>query len=274
MEPVVVRWTGAAGLELTFGERVYLVNPYHSRLGKLTLLTRALRPRTRAVAAYADRLQGRIAAIVAGHSHFDHVLDVPALAGRAEGPIVGSRSLETLLELSGLPGRVTACRGGERVELPGGAAVTLLPSRHGLVAFGRDPYPGEIPRDATLPLKTAQYGHGDVFSLRLEIAGRTFLILDTANFIDESLAGESCDVLVACVFGWTKTPDFHERLFRAVTAETVVPYHFDDFTRPWSFDLTAPPLPLLHMDGFLDGLRRAAPRSRIIVPRPFEAMYF
>ncbi len=141
---VSVRWTGAAGLEFTHEGKTWLIDPYLSRVGKMTLFFGHPQPDLEKISRYLDTLPGKLQAVVVGHTHLDHVLDVPEIVGRVPVPLVGSGSLETLMAAHGMPGRVTVCKERTRIDLPGGAAVTMIPSLHGLVLFGRAPYAGEI----------------------------------------------------------------------------------------------------------------------------------
>src|SRR5688500_1963076 len=82
-------WLGTSGFRLTYGGQHLLIDPYLTRLSFSDLLRRrVVRPDLDALAALPDPL-----AIAVGHTHFDHVLDVPALAARAGCQVLGSRSL-------------------------------------------------------------------------------------------------------------------------------------------------------------------------------------
>jgi len=269
---VTVRWTGAAGLEFTHEGLTVLLDPYVSRLGKKALLLRGLAPVPEAIEAYVRRIPGKVSAVIVSHTHFDHALDVPDLARRFEGPLVGSRSLDTLLGLCGMPGRVRVCEGGERVELPGGDAVTMIRSRHGRVALGRVPFPGEIPPDGRLPLKASAYGHGTVFLPRLEIGGRVILVAGSADFIEAEVEGQVCDALFLCVPGWKRVPEYVERLPALVRPWLVIPFHYDDFTRPLAAGRPAPKLPFQDLAGFVARVSERVPDAEVRVVEPFEAV--
>ncbi len=77
--------------------------------------------------------------IIVGHTHFDHALEIPIFAEHFDRPLIGNASLETLMTMYGKSGRVIVCKGSERVELPGSAVVTVIPSIHGLASFDRAP---------------------------------------------------------------------------------------------------------------------------------------
>jgi L-ascorbate metabolism protein UlaG (beta-lactamase superfamily) len=271
---VNVRWTGAAGLEFTHEGLTILIDPYHSRLGKFDVFFRHLRPRINVISTYFEELPAKLSAIIVGHTHFDHALDIPVFAKRFDGPLIGSSSLQKLMDMYGISGRVTVCKGGESIELPGGAVVTMIPSMHGLVAFGRIPYPGEIDPSGRLPLKAAEYRHGTAFIPKLEIAGKVFMHLGSANFIPSELEGHHCDILFMCVPGWKKITGYTTRLLQMVKPKVIVPFHYDDFSVPTSLKKQAPTLPLQDMAGFLKEISRSFPDAEIVKARTFELLSF
>jgi L-ascorbate metabolism protein UlaG (beta-lactamase superfamily) len=271
---VSVRWTGAAGLEFTHEGKTWLIDPYLSRVGKASVFFGRPQPDQETISRYLDALPGQLQAILIGHTHLDHALDVPTILKRYPVPLVGSESLETLMAIHGMPGRVTVCRERTRVDLPGGAAVTMIPSRHGLTPFGRVPYPGEIEPGQTPPLKASDYRHGQVFILRLEIGGLSFLHVGTCNLIDAELEGQTSDILFMCLPLWTKIEDYHGRLLSRVRPKIVVPFHFDDFSAPLSKDSTAPSVPWMSEKRFLKRISEEAPNARIVHPALFRTMMF
>lgn len=275
---VVVRWTGAAGLDITHEGDTILVDPYPSRLSKRALLGR-IRCDEAAVERYLRSLPGRPRAVVVGHTHFDHALDIPSVARRLDGPVVGSASLATVLAMHGDADRVTVCRGGEEVALGAGASVRMVPSRHGRAVLGRVPLPGEVDAALRPPLRTRDYRHGTVFAPLLEVGGRRILHLGSADLVDDALAAavgeQPVDLALVCVPGWRRCPDLLARLVRVARPRVLAPFHFDDFTTPFAFDWTARKLPglVLDMDGFVQAVRAADARVRLVVPRPYEALH-
>jgi len=215
-----------------------------------------------------------LSAIVVGHTHFDHALDIPEFAKLYDGPVVGSSSLETLMNMHGARSRVTVCTGGEEIELPGSARVTMIPSRHGLVMFGRAPFPGEIDPTARPPLKASQYRHGAVFLPKLEMGGMVFMHAGSANFMESAVEGHRCDVLFLCVPGWKKVATYPDRLLQMVKPRVVVPFHFDDISAPMKPNMKAPMLPFQDRPGFVERVSRAAPGAQVRVPETFEPMTF
>ena len=271
---VQVRWTGAAGLEITHEGKTWLVDPYYSRWGKWKIFFGRVNPRIDRIDQRLAELPGDLQAVMVGHTHFDHALDIPPIAHRFDGPVVGSASLDALLRSCGQPDRVTVCRGGERLTLPGDAAVTMLESRHVSGFLGKTPFSGEIEAADHPPVKAAHYLQGCNFICLLEVGGVTFAHSGSANLLDEALVGRTCDVLFMAQPFWKNTRDYHRRLVGTLKPRVVVPFHFDDFTKPLTRDDRAPVLPLLGTAEFMAKLREAAGDAEIIVPETYETMEF
>lgn len=271
---VSVRWTGAAGLEVTHDGRTYLIDPYFTRASKGAVLFGRMRSNEAAVNRKLDDLPGELTAVIANHTHFDHVVDFPTIARRFNGPIVGSSSLETVLDIHGFRNRVTVCRGGERVELPGGASVTMIESRHGKVLLGRVPFPGEVDPMLRPPLRARDYRHGTVFVVKLEIGGVTIMQIGSADLLDDRLAGHACDVLYLCVPGWEHAPGYIRRAVTITGAKVLVPFHYDDFTRPLRPDGSAPTAAFMGLSGFMAQLPTEAAGVRVSTPNVNEVLEF
>jgi L-ascorbate metabolism protein UlaG (beta-lactamase superfamily) len=271
---VKVRWTGAAGLEFTDEGKTILIDPYHSRVRKSEIFFRQMRPKTDRVRRYIRGLERGLSSVIIGHTHFDHALDVPEVAKYLTGPLIGSQSLATLMGFYGEGAAVTVCKKGERIELPGEASVTMLPSRHGLVFFGRVPYRGDIDHECGPPLKARDYRLGDIYIPKLELDGAVFMHVGSANFIESEMEGHRCDVLFMCVPGWNKVPEYCTRLLEIVRPEIIVPFHFDDFSLPIDSNGKVRGLPFRNVSGFLRHVAKGAPHAEIRLVKPFEPMFF
>ena len=268
-----VTWTGAAGLQFKTDQKNILIDPYHTRVDIFNTLLGAISPDKAAIAAHLPDMDS-VDAIIVSHTHSDHALDVPYIAGRSRCLVVGSASLKTLMELNGLPNRVRVCAGGETVPLGDGASVTMIPSAHGLVALGKVPFQGEIRSTSTLPMKASGYRVGSVFAPKLQIQGKVFVHVGSANFIDVELAGHSCDVLFLCVPGWKKRKGYPQRLIELVNPQTVVLFHHDDFSRPHIKGNRTKSLPFTDIKGMVKAIKAHSPRLEVIVPEVYDTLEF
>ena len=266
-----VRWIGAAGLEFTYEGRTILVDPYLTRVNAKAL-SGPLVPDRQRIQAYRNEIPGKLTAVIVGHTHFDHALDIPEIAGTFEGPLLGSQSLKNRMTFTGGTDRVVTCRGGEQIELFPGATVTMLVSEHGIVN-GSVPSPGEIRTDRP-PQMADEYKLGTIFITCLKLGKISFMLAGSAGFRPENLDGHTADVLFMCVPGWKLAPHYTSRLPEMAKPKIIIPYHFDNFFRPLDLDGNAPELPDLDLEGFRESVLKSAPNVEFRKVRLFSTMEF
>jgi L-ascorbate metabolism protein UlaG (beta-lactamase superfamily) len=263
---VRVRWLGTAGFALEYQGTTVLFDPYLTRASLLRVVTSRLVPDARAIAAHTPRAD----AIVVGHTHFDHALDVPAIAALTGAQVYGSRSAVTLCRGSGLPEArlhdVERSPGADpAVAEVGPFELRFHPSAHSRFALGRVPFPGEIADCDHVPLRFDHYRCGAVFAVEIRVAGRTILHLGSAELIEANLRVREPDLLLLCAAGWTSSRDLPERVARAITPRAVLLSHWDDFFRP--LERPARALPALQLPRLVDRLGRANRDAKVgVVP--------
>jgi L-ascorbate metabolism protein UlaG (beta-lactamase superfamily) len=267
-ESVRVRWLGTAGFAIECAGHVVLVDPYVTRASLARCLAAPLRPDAAAIARYVPRAD----AIVVGHTHFDHVLDVPAIARATGARVLGSRSAAALCLASGVPADRVEVVEGEAGQAPivresGPFTLRFIPSAHSPLVLGRVPFPGEI-HDVSdceeVPLRANAYRCGAVFGVEIRVAGRTLYHAGSAELVDSSaLAAKvgGVDLLLMCVAGWTTSRDLPERLMARLDPGAVLLSHWDDFLRP--IDRPAHPFPAMQLPRLVERLTRASPGVRV-----------
>jgi L-ascorbate metabolism protein UlaG (beta-lactamase superfamily) len=253
--PVTVTWLGTAGFAIEHDGTTLLIDPYVTRASLWDCVRAPLRSDAAAVARWTPRAD----AIVAGHTHFDHALDVPAIARATGATVYGSRSCAALCHIAGVPGErvvdVESAMRGEPVRAQVGPfALRFLPSAHSAFLFGRVPYPGEISDCDQVPMRTGRYRCGAVFGVEITVAGRRLYHLGSANLVDAHRAAD-VDLLLMCVAGWTSTRDFPTRVLSAFSPGAILLSHWDDFFRP--MEAGARPLPALAFPRLVDALGAA-----------------
>ncbi|MBI5062221.1 MAG: MBL fold metallo-hydrolase [Desulfatitalea sp.] len=269
-----VTWTGAAGLRFETDKEVILIDPYYTRVDIFNTLLKSIAPDPAAIGAALPDPQ-KVAAIVVGHTHSDHALDVPWIAARSACKVVGSQSLETLMTLGGLPGRTRVCAGGETLRLTDAASVTMIRSAHGLVTLGKGvPFDGEIRAAGTLPMKASGYRVGTVFAPNLELDGKRFLHVGSANFNEAHMQGHRCDVLFLCVPGWKRREGYPRRLIEMIRPSAVVLFHYDNFSKPHVPGGMTRQMPLMDMPGMIRAIQSLRPAVVLRVPQIGEIMEF
>jgi L-ascorbate metabolism protein UlaG (beta-lactamase superfamily) len=256
-----VRWLGTAGHVVTAGKTTVLLDPFLTRPG-LRGLARPLETDERAV---FERLPANVDAVFVGHSHYDHLLDTPAIARRFGARVFGSASTLAVCRAAGVPdAQLELVPPDGREARVGDVEVAFVPSKHGRIFLGRVPFPGDVRDGQALPLHAWGYRMGGAFGIWLRAGGRTLYHNGSADLVDAELSGRSADVLLVGLAGRKGTRDYLDRLTDLLAPRVIVPTHHDAFFGP--LDLGERLLPGIDMDGFFAGVRSVAPAARVVTP--------
>jgi len=170
--------------------------------------------------------------VLVGHTHWDHALDAPAIAKRFGTKAYGSDSLVRLMGLHGVGELGVEVTPGEPYEL-GPFVVTFIRSRHSKLILGRKvPFDGPLTCDALDGLTPGAYKCGQVWGIRIEVAGTSLYHQGSAELDDEELGKRPVDVFLAGVAGRSVTPRYWERVLPRLDPQVVVPTHYDNFFVP------------------------------------------
>jgi L-ascorbate metabolism protein UlaG (beta-lactamase superfamily) len=116
--------------------------------------------------------------------------------------------------------------------------VTFFPSAHSKLLLGLAvPMDGELTCDHLHGLDARAYRCGQVFGIRIEIAGTSFYHQGSANLLDDEVPGGGVDVFLAGVAGRGFTERYWQRILPRLQPRVVVPTHYDDFFRPLDAEL-------------------------------------
>jgi L-ascorbate metabolism protein UlaG (beta-lactamase superfamily) len=257
------RWTGTSGFRLDVGHASIAFDPFVTRPGLLRTFFR--RPRIDD-ALVADRFSDLDAAFV-GHTHYDHAMDLPAVARASpHARIHGSPTTVELCRRLGVGGgRLVAVADRDRLEV-GPFAVEVVASDHGVVpifgCFDRIELKG-----GGVPGTPFRYPRGAVFAWRVEVGGRSLHVQGSAGIDDAALERQPpVDVLLACLAARQRTTDYLKRLGARLRPKVLVPLHHDNFYRP----LSKPPKPVLCLrwKSFLRDARELEAEHGTVLWRP------
>ena len=237
-----VRWLGVAGFSIEAGDDVLLHDPYLSRPGFWRTLFRRYQPDAAVLGPLfepgspAPELS-RASLVLVGHSHFDHLGDVPWIAERTGGQVVGSPTTANIARGYGsAPHTVSAVAPGDRI-VRGSFEVRVVESRHARLFFGNPPLPGEVlePPQAPIHALSVKLGGALAYLVTHLPSGLRVFLLSSADVHPpalDALAAEGVRVDLLLPASQGRDPDYAARLVKALRPRRVVPHHYDDFFRP------------------------------------------
>jgi L-ascorbate metabolism protein UlaG (beta-lactamase superfamily) len=285
---VRLRYLGTAGWEITDGTTVVLIDPYLSRLRRVTpndtVLPSDTRPLfandsvARSDTATIDAHIRRADFILITHTHYDHILDAPYIATRTGATIIGTGSTFNFARAHDVPAdRLIVVRGGEDYNF-GRISVRVIPSLHGVLRQSPNRRPDP---NASLPPAIFPGGAKPPFRMRdllieggtvaylIRIGGRQILAFGSMNYIEREVDGLQPDVaLIGAMPERREVFDYTGRLLRAIRyPRLVLPTHWDRFNVPYEASQEDA---VRRLQAFLAEVKAASPRTRVVVPKYFE----
>ena len=243
--PVTVTFLGVATLLVTDGTSAVLTDGFFSRPSLARVGLGRIRTSTERVDAALRRAGiDRLDAVIPVHSHFDHVLDSPAVAERTGAVVAGGTSTGMVARGAGLPEDRIRLVKPRSTETFGAFATTFVESGH----CPPDRYPGVIDAPVVPPARASAYRCGEAWSLLLQHrpSGRRMLVQGSAGFVPGALSGHASEVAYLGVGQLGVQSEEYIRAYwhetaRTVGARRVVLIHWDDFFRPLDQPLRALP---------------------------------
>lgn len=275
-------WFGTTGWKLEFQAggrgRTVLFDPYLARFDT-GFFRGAFDPQTPLQPADPALIELHVPEsvdhILIGHGHWDHIADVPAIQRRTNAMLIGSETHRHLMRAFGLPDeKLVIVEGGEVMAFDG-YTIEAFGGLHSLGPTKKFALPGHLFSDPPTPRVVGDLPEGDSLCYLLTIDdGPSAFLMSTANFVERAIAGIRPDAaLVAGVFR-EQIGGYAQRLTRALGhPEVLLPTHWDNFERPYSegprdlSDVVGEPGSL---DTFVRELKKASPRSRVVVLDFFE----
>lgn len=280
---VTLTYLGAAGWEITDGRTVLLLDPYLSRLrvsGQLGAMStpvvpgderRVFGPQDELVSdpAAVDAHIARADFILISHSHFNHTLDMPSIAKKTGATVIGTESTINLARAGGVAEpQLLAVRGGEDYELTS-FSVKVVPSLHSALRAKRYFDTRVVPRDLRGPRRLADDIEGGTLAYLIRLAGHRILWFGSMNYIEREVQGLRPDVaLIAAARQRLEIHDYTARLLRALGfPRLVIATHWDEQSLAYG---ARQDQRLREASVFVKEVRKASPRTRVVVPRHFE----
>lgn len=232
---LTLRSLGVTGFELTDGTTTVLLDPTPTRPSPLALITGPID----ADPALGAKVCPRADVILVNHTHFDHALDVPAVARRTGALVVGSQNTINLALSRGVPKEKTrVVHSGDRLTV-GSFTIDVRGSKHTDLIVSQ-PMSGDLSPTAG-PLWFWQYALDDTLAYRLEAAGSTVWFHPTSTWQPGELGGLPAKTLIVGVTGEKQTRTKVEGLLGESKPLRVLPTHYDNFFQPFERGLALMP---------------------------------
>ena len=274
---VTVTWLGVTTLLFDDGETQILIDGFFSRPTILNILLGRAVESDAATINYAlnEYRMNRIAAIIPVHSHFDHAMDIGAIANRSSGSIIGSSTTVQIARGAGVPeDQIVLAAAGIEYAF-GNFTVTLIDSTHAPIGWGgATPFAGAIEEPLVMPAPITAWREGHSYSIFIAHPHGTTLVQGSPGFLEGALETMQADVVMLAVgqlrgLGRAYAEKYWRALVTATGAKRVFPMHFDDFTKPFG-DIVLPPKVLdnfVDTAGWLDAFRTTWDRdTRLYLP--------
>lgn len=240
-DAVTATWFGVATVLFDDGDTQILIDGFFSRPSLADLVFDVPVKSNAAHINYVMdeyRLR-RLAAIIPAHSHFDHAMDIGAIANRSSASILGSESTANIARGAGVPeDQIIAAKTNVDYSF-GDFSVRLIDSVHAPIGWGgATPLAGTIDVPLQLPAAVSAWREGGSYTIIVSHTQGTTIVNASAGFRAGVLDAVRADVVMLGVWGLSNlgrdyTTDYWQSLVTATGAKRVFPIHFGDYSRPF-----------------------------------------
>jgi len=238
---VRVTWFGVTTLLFDDGDSQILLDGFFSRPSILDVILRRPVVSDAATINYAldEFRMRRLAAVIPLHSHYDHAMDVGAIANRSSASVVGTESTANIARGAGVPDdQIILVTNDDTLDF-GKFTVTFITSRHVPNGFGdRHLLAGFMSEPLKQPADITEWREGGSWSVLISHPLGSTLVQGSAGFIEDALAETRADVVMLGVAGLTSqgrkyATDYWKQVVGKTGAKRVYVIHHDDFTQPF-----------------------------------------
>ncbi|MGV9211509.1 MBL fold metallo-hydrolase [Micromonospora sp. RB23] len=274
---VSFRWWGTAGWRIDIADRTVLVDPFLSRIdtGLFTGAFNTATPLTVRTDVIGPRVE-KATTVLVTHTHWDHFMDVPYIAGRTGARVFGTLTAYHLGLAYGVPAtQLSAVKGGEVLNF-GDHTIEVVGSLHSRNASYSVAFPGVRVSQPARPATIADLPEGDTLGYLLRVErGPSVYFTGASDVAERNLTGLAPDVAMVAMQSATTTGDYLPRLLSGLDyPKVVVPVHWDNFETELRNPPVVAPTDRARLDDMIAAVRRISPRSRVLVPEYETAYHF
>ena len=258
---LALKWLGTAGWEIRFGQTVILIDPFLTR-GEAAA-GKEWKTDDQAVTKAIQRADY----IFAGHSHADHIADMPFIAKRFGSKVIGSRTTTNIALTGGVDkSQLMTISGGEKLDFKD-FSVQVIESEHGVLfrrGRRRQPKVEEITKPWSGPITGEAFVEGGSYLYLFTFAKTRLLHQSTGGFIEDKITGLRSDIALM----YPMARDDTAALLKALQPKTVFVHHFDEWRAPFSDGI--PESNARRAQRFARDVRAIDGSIKVIIPESFD----
>jgi len=225
--PLRMKWLGNAGWEIRAGGTVILIDSFLTR--REASRAEEWKTNEEEVLRNIDKADF----IFAGHSHADHIADIPFIAKRFGSKVIGSRTTTNIAVGAGVAeSQLITISGGENFDFKE-FSVQIIESQHGVLTRAgrrRQPRSEEVLQPWSGPIKGDAFVEGGSYLYYFTFGNLRILHQSTGNFIEDRLKSVRPDIALLAENRNYNWPD----ALKLLQPKTVVIQHYDEWRRPFS----------------------------------------
>ena len=219
---IVLTWLGNAGWETQIGQTIILIDPFLSRgVANLGAEWKTDEAAVLNVIKRADY-------IFAGHSHADHIADIPFIAKKFGSKVIGSRTTTNIALTAGVDkSQLVTISGGEKLDFKE-FSVQVVESEHGeLKTRGgkRRPKFEEITKPWSGPIFGSSFVEGGCYLYYFTFGKLRLLHQSSGGFIEDNLTNLRSDI--ALLYPMDRNDS--ATMLKALQPKSVFVHHFDEW---------------------------------------------
>ena len=260
---LTLKWLGNAGWEIQFEQVIILIDPFITR-GEASP---GAEWKTDEEAVL--RVIKRADYIFAGHSHADHIADLPFIAKKFGAKVIGSRTTTNIALTGGVDkSQLFTISGGEKLDFKE-FSVQVIASEHGTIMRGgrrvRAKFE-EITRPWSGPITGSSFVEGGSYLYLFTFGDHRLLHQSTGGFIEDNLTGLKADTALLYPM---ERKDLAE-IVKLLQPKTVALHHFDR----WQLSLAdgLPEATMGRARRFTGDIRSIDDKIKVVIPKYFEPL--
>jgi L-ascorbate metabolism protein UlaG (beta-lactamase superfamily) len=258
---VILKWLGNAGWEIQIGQTVVLIDPFLTR--GVANLGAEWKTDEQAVLNAIQRADY----IFAGHSHADHIADLPFIAKKFGSKVIGSRTTTNIALTAGVDkSQLVTISGGEHLDFKK-FSVQVVESEHGIVRRGgrtRRAKFEEITQPWSGPITGSSFVEGGCYLYYFTFGKLRLLHQSSGGFIEDNLTGLRSDIALLYPMNRSDTAE----MLKALQPKTVYVHHFDEWRNAIAEGM--PESNLRRAQCFARDVNAIDKNIKVVIPKYFE----